>query len=190
MERLVLFVEALLLFALGIAGNKIAETFSISPAALVIVTSALVSGTVLLSWRKISIAKSDAGAHEVRNPALVSLTAGVIAGLVCGTTVAYFVDPKRTPLRVQLLANWETQALGFDIAGAFAGFLLCLVVSLGWGQRRALSFSIGYALAMSTSFLVVHPSTTGVFGTFGGHLVTIILAWCIITPLSKYLTQR
>ena len=186
MNRLLLLVETIVLFALGVAGNKVAEHLSVSPTVVVGASAALLVGAVLLAWRS---TPSTAAPLVTSQPALTFLSAGLVTGLIAGAFVAALVEPKLTPLRFPLIRDWETQAYAFDIVGAFGGILLCLVVALGWSSPRALAASIGYALALSTAILVVQPKITGAFGTYTGHLATALLAWCVIAPLSKYLRK-
>lgn len=174
-------LETLLLFIIGVLGNRISESLSISPTTLIIYTGvgllilSVISYIKTIPFSKESIEKIEIGIKAWRfiPRTMISIfPVGVLLGLVLGANL-----PTYYPSMVNTFGVRPYESVGIFI-GLVMGFFFAILID----GRLSAAICFGYGIAFATSILVVRSDEnqmllTYVGWVFGFGLFAVVLTW-------------
>jgi hypothetical protein len=203
---LVAVVDVILIFAMGILGNKISEIFNISTNLLLILTA-----FGLLSLATISYFSSKGITHRssIEKPSGFSLKQfapktmigifpfGAFLGMLIGLILPASYVEETNPSYI--IPSWIAYIFGrttmfltsFEFLGVLLGLVLCIVFAITIDAYLAASIALGYGIAFATAVMFRQPFNN-IFLTYVGEGAFWILvggALVIISaPLKKLRT--
>ncbi len=179
-------VEMLLLFIVGILGNKIAEILNISPGILILLTIIGLGSLAAISYSKsVNITANQPHprfSHYLPKTMISMLPFGIILGLLAGLFVPSFFPPQQ----FQPFVN------PYEVIGIFLGLIFIIIIAIAIDNRLAASIGLGYGIAFATVILVTRPRENEIFSTYGGFLLGFVIIAIILVvaePVFKWLQK-
>jgi hypothetical protein len=174
---ILLFLEAILAFSLGVFGNKVAELVNLDPNIIVLCAIVLVVLLFLVTLGRIRYESDDEFLAEyagssVRKLLLSRITTIFPVALIAGIVTALFAITFIPRGEIFLFGVWNYEAIAFIVSI----ILIYLVVSRNRDNTLALSFSIGLSSGLSSTILVLRPFHNNPIVTFLGWLITLFIA--------------
>jgi hypothetical protein len=175
-----LFLEAILAFSLGVFGNKVAELVHLDPSLVVLVAIVLIVLLFLVTLGRIRYESDNDFLSEYTGSSIgrlllsrittifpVALITGIVTGLCCVTFI-----PGDERLSIVPFSIWNYEAIAFIVSAV----LLYLVISRNRDTTLILSFSTGLSFGLSSTILVLRPWDNNPVTTFVGWFIALFIA--------------
>jgi len=162
-------LEVIVLFVVGILGNKIAEILKIPVNSLFVLTAVLlVVLTVIAYVRSGSRARIQAPNIKKHVPKTMMgiFPIGILTGFVVGAIV---ISLRLESLDV--IIPWVSIIFGYEFIGVLIGTVFCVAFALLIDSYLSASFLFGYSLAFPTAILFIAPTDSNLaWMTYLGHM--------------------
>lgn len=192
MSPLLLPLEVVLIFSLGVLGNKIADVLKIEPVVLVVLTVVFI-----LAATAVSVARSsqnaipiDDGSNFFRGslvfPSTIAgmIPVGLVVGLSCGLIIGLSIG--QTPQFAGALMPLKVQEylLGIviysdDLTASLVGIVGACVLAVVLRPILASGIALGYGLGVAPALLLVahakHLASFTIIGSFVEFLIVAVL---------------
>jgi hypothetical protein len=168
-------VDALVMFALAIAGDEMADLLEITPVSLIAVTCVLLLiQTVLRPKPPVGRpgVEDPSGSESLMPPGLIKFPVGMLIGLIGGTLI---------PILLDFLPNGAKQEYEYYASavlllfGGFSGLIIGLFVAVSVDGCSAGILIIGYGLAYPAAALLTGPKFYGLSSFLAFYFGCIIL---------------
>jgi hypothetical protein len=182
--------ETILLFFMGILGNKISENLSIPQNILIITTGIGLGILAIISYLVTNSQQVQANTTSSLKRFLPKTMVGVFPfGVFFGVIFGSFISPLDFNSSMQIL-GWIASIFGYnafyinasELAGILGGCIACLLFALIVDGYLASSLLMGFWIAFATITIIKQPSievnvlAVNVFITYIGQGIVFLLA--------------
>jgi len=192
MSRLPLALDVVLIFSLGVLGNKIAEMLKIEPVVLVILTAVFIAvATAVSVWRSEQNAIPIADGSNFFRGSLIfpstiagMIPVGLVLGLSCGLIIGLTIGEKPQDVGGLFSINMQQYLLvnrifTDDLAASLVGIAIACIFALVLRPILACGIALGYGLGVAPALLLVahdeHSAPLTIIGFFAEFLITALL---------------
>lgn len=171
---LLLFIEGVLVFSLGVFGNKVAERLNISTSLVIVGSILLMCLLLALTILRIKYEKGEEIVpHMPRYIILGTITTifpiAILLGMVIGFVCLSLLSWERFWIGIISINNYEVFSL-------FIALVLIFLISSRTRQASiALTFALGLALGLAATFVFLRPDSNILLYTFGGWIIEMFV---------------
>ncbi len=190
--------ETILLFLMGVLGNKISENLTIRLNTLIVLTGSGLGILALISYFVANPLHIQASTASPLKRLLPKTMVGIFPfGVFFGVVFGAFVSPYNLDSSLDIL-GWLASIFGYssfalstsELAGILGGCIACILFALIVDGYLAGSLLIGYWIAFSTVTVMKQPSNTfGAFITYAGQGIVFLVVAILLISLENRFQQ-
>jgi hypothetical protein len=181
-------LQTLLVFAVGVLGNKLADHLQIPPMLVLLLSVLLLGFLSALSLPPRTLRESDkpigepilhsasASAEQTRarvTPFPRTLLGAFPTGLLSGLLLAAALGATGVLRQVQW-APFGPTIYGEELASIIIGIVICLYIAVELDKFLAFAFGLGHAVGTATTLTLLWPDENNVALTYSGVLITFV----------------
>jgi hypothetical protein len=197
-------VDVVLMFAMGILGNKISEILQIPTSLLLVLTAICLFVLATISYFSSKANTPKVSSERMSGFSLKQMTPktmigifpfgafiGMLVGLILPASFNEATDlvycmPRWIDF---IFGQWSLCLTAYEFLGVLLGILLCIVFAIAVDAYLAGAMGVGYGIALSTSVIFRQPSFNNVFLTYVGEVVFWLLVAGILIFISSPLKK-
>jgi hypothetical protein len=207
---IIAIVQTILVFLMGILGNKISETFEVAPYTLLFYTGigmvilavlSYVSSSNMIPFQSGSSASTAVFKRFLPKTMIGMFPFGIMFGLIVGAMAPNWADV----LPVFFVPKWLANVFNYNILilrsyeffGVVIGTLTCVLFAITVNTHLGSALAFGFGVAFPAAILMIRPIEHEPFITFIGHIlwfamigIIVILAEPGFRRLRKFVTEQ